>query len=89
MNWPNIYLRGLLFGMLLAGIVAGAGWMWVRRLSLPEKMGVRLKVPLITQNVGLISCLVLVGFTLALALPARHDTPYYHMIDEADYEAFV
>ena len=84
-----VYLRGLLFGMLLAGIVAGAGWMWVRRLSLPEKIGVRLRVPLITQNVGLILCLVLVGFTLAIALPARQDTPYYHMIDEADYEAFV
>ena len=85
-----IYVRGLLFAMLMMGIIAGAGLMEVRRFRLPEKISLRLKVPLvITQNVGLILCLVLIGFTLATAIPSRLDEPYYHMIDHADYEAFV
>jgi len=45
--------------------------------------------PIITQNVGRFLCLVLIGITLAITIPDRLDTPYYHMIDEEDYQAFV
>jgi len=31
----------------------------------------------------------LTGLTLAIGIPARQDTYYYHMIDKEDYEAFV
>ena len=61
----------------------------MRRLRLPEKISIQLKAPLITQNMGRIFCLALIGFTLAIAIPAREDTPCYHMIDSQDYEAFV
>jgi len=84
-----MYLRGLVFMMLMMSIVAGAGLMGIRRLRIPEKISRRLRVPLITQNVGLILCLVLIGFTLSIAIPSRQATGYYHMIDKADYEAFV
>jgi hypothetical protein len=86
---PIMYERGLMYMMLMVSIVAGAGLMGVKKLELPEKIGIRLRVPLITQNVGKFLCLVLIGLTLAIGIPDRQDTPYYHMIDRQDYEAFV
>ncbi len=38
---------------------------------------------------GNIPCLVLVGLTLAMAIPVRQNIPYYHMLNEEDYQAFV
>ncbi len=84
-----IYLRGLLYLMLMMSIIAGAGMMWVKNLGLPEKLISRLKVPFITQNVGNILCLALIIVTLLLCVPARQKIPYYHMIDDQDYEAFI
>ena len=70
--------------------MAGAGLAGVENLSLPTGLTARLKVPsIITQNLGKFLCLVLVGVILALGIPDRQETPYYHMIDEADYQAFV
>jgi hypothetical protein len=37
---------------------------------------------------GPIAAMVLVAATLAVALPTRLSTPYYHMIDREDYRAF-
>ena len=34
-------------------------------------------------------CLALIGLTLAITIPDRQDTPYYHLIDREDYQAFV
>ncbi len=62
--------------------------MGVREIKLPEKIIRQLKAPLITQKVGVFICLALIGLTLATTIPARLNTPYYHMIDEQDYEAF-
>ena len=84
-----MYERGLMYMMLMVSIVAGAGLMGVKNLRLPEKISNRLRVPLITQNVGKFLCLVLIGLTLAIAIPDRRETPYYHMIDREDYQAFV
>ena len=38
---------------------------------------------------GNILCLALIGLTLATCIPLHHNIPYYHMIDEEDYQAFV
>ena len=84
-----MYERGLTFMMLMISIVAGAGLMAVKNLRLPARFSSWLKVPLITQNVGKFLCLVLIGIILAISIPDRLDTPYYHMIDSEDYQAFT
>lgn len=84
-----VYERGLMYMMLVVGIVAGAGLAGVKDLSLPSWLTARLKVPLITQHAGKFLCLVLIGLTLAIGIPDRQDAAYYHMIDEEDYQAFV
>ncbi|MFC2067357.1 hypothetical protein ACFLUO_10010 [Chloroflexota bacterium] len=85
-----MYYRGLLYMMLVASIVAGAGLMVVKNFRLPVRLTTWLKVsPIITQNVGNILCLILIGLTLYLVIPARQNISYYHMIDKEDYEAFV
>jgi len=70
-----MYTRGLMYMMLMASIVAGAGLMWVKNLKPPA--------------LGYILCLVLIGLTLAMCIPARQSTHYYYMIDKQDYEAFI
>ncbi|MFC1958257.1 hypothetical protein ACFLVQ_01655 [Chloroflexota bacterium] len=84
-----LYTRSLMYMMLMVSIVAGAGLMWVRKLSLPEKLGAWIKAPFITRNMGNFLCIVLVVVILAITIPDRLDTPYYYMIDNEDYEAFV
>jgi hypothetical protein len=84
-----MYERGLTYMMLVAGIIAGAGLMAIKNLSLPERLGEWLRMPFVTRNAGRFVCLVLIGVTLALAIPARLETPYYHMIDEEDFQAFT
>ncbi len=84
-----MYYRGLMYMMLMMSIVAGAGLMAVKNLKLPEGFTARLKVPLVMRNVGYILCLILIGLTLYIAIPARQNIPYYHMIDREDYEAFI
>ena len=86
---PDMYYRGLMYMMLMLGIVAGAGLMGVRNLRLPARLVTWLRAPLIKENLGYILCLALIGLTLAIAIPAHQKTPYYHMIDEQDYQAFV
>lgn len=82
-----IYFRGLTYVMLLMSIVAGAGLTGVR--NLPERLTSWLQIPLIIKNAGNILCLALIALMLAITIPARLDTLYYHMIDKEDYEAFV
>jgi len=83
-----LYTRGLIYMMLMLGIIAGAGLMGVRTFSLPSKLTLWLR-PLLSRNMGNILCLVLIGVTLAIYIPNRQEIPYYHMIDEEDYQAFV
>ncbi|MBI4303755.1 MAG: hypothetical protein HY665_05410 [Chloroflexi bacterium] len=83
-----MYERGLLYLMLMLSILAGAGLAAVRKFQLPD--GLSRKLPSVLPRVISVTlCLVLVGVTLAIAIPHRQKTPYYHMIDQADYEAFV
>lgn len=84
----TLYERGLMYMMLMIGIVAGAGLMGVRKLRLPERINRLVIPPLFTQNVGRVLCLALIGVTLAIAIPNRLDTPYYHMINDREYEDF-
>ncbi|MBA7674032.1 hypothetical protein ES703_82239 [subsurface metagenome] len=87
---PIVYYRGLMLMMLMLGIVAGTGLMWVKELRLPQKLGTQLKVPrLVRENIGRVLCLALVVVALFLAIPSRQGISYYHMIDEQDYEAFT
>ncbi len=86
---PIMYERGLMYMMLMVSIVAGAGLAGVKNLRPPARLSAWLKVPLVSQNVGRFLCLVLIGITLTISIPDRLDTPYYYMIDEEDYQAFV
>jgi hypothetical protein len=85
---PIMYERGLMYMMLMAGVVAGAGLAGVRTLKLPDRFNTWLKVPFVTQNVGRFLYLALIITILVVVLPIRLGTPYYHMIDEKDYQAF-
>ncbi len=85
----QVYYRGLLYMMLMMSIIAGAGLMWVRNLRLPDRFAASLKMPLITKNIGNILCLAIIAVTLVMSIPQRLDTPYYRMIDDLDYNAFV
>ncbi|MFC1962379.1 hypothetical protein ACFLWB_00015 [Chloroflexota bacterium] len=84
-----MYLRGLPFMMLMTGLVASAGLMGIRRLEPLTMLGIKIKAPLIAQIVGISLSLALVGFTLSIAIPNRQSRPYYHMIEQEDYEAFI
>ncbi len=87
---PIMYERGLMYMILMLGVVAGYGLMWLKNLSLPEQVNVRLKIPLIiTRNPGKFLCLIFLVATLAISIPAHLHTPYYHMIDQEDYQAFL
>jgi len=85
----GLYARGLVPTMMLMSIVAGAGLMWVKNIRLPANVLARLKMPRITQNAGYVLCPLLIGLTLYIAIPARQNTVYYYMIDDADYQAFA
>ena len=84
-----MYERGLMFMMLMVGIVAGVGLMAVKNLRLPEGLTSKVGGSAVTRYLGWFFCLVLVGLTLFISIPDRQDIPYYHMIDEEDYQAFV
>lgn len=69
-----LYLRGLHTALLLMGIIAGAGLLWVRSIKPPA---------------GSLLCAAVVVAVLAMAVPSRTAIPYYHMIDDEDYRAFT
>ena len=85
----SMYQRGLVYVMLLMSIVAGAGLMGVKNFMLPTGLSTRLRVPLITNNIGNVLCLALIILTLIVCIPERQIPRYYHMINEEDYQAFV
>jgi len=80
-----MYLRGMLYMLLMMSIIGGAGLRGIRTLRLPR----RLAAPFVTQNIGKWLCCALVVTILVVAIPARENTRFYHMIDEHDYRAFV
>lgn len=84
-----MYERGLMFMMLMVGIIAGAGLMAVKNLRLPEWLTSRAGISSATRYLGWFFCLVLVGVTLFVSIPDRQDISYYHMINEEEYWEFV
>ncbi len=84
-----MYERGLMFMMLMMGIVAGAGLATVKNFRLPEGLVSKARVFAVTRYLGWFLCLVLVGITLFIAIPDRQGELYYHIIDDEEYEVFV
>ena len=84
-----VYERGLTFMMLMVGIIAGAGLMALKNLRLPDMLGFQVGGIKVTRYFGWLGCLVLVGITLYTAIPARQQIPYYYMINDEEYQAFV
>jgi hypothetical protein len=82
-----VYVRGLLFALLMIGIVAGAGLMAVKDLKLNARTA-GFSVPRPLRHLGYPVCLVVIVVTLVIAIPARQNTAYYQMIDQKDYQAF-
>jgi hypothetical protein len=86
----TMYFRGLHYMMLMMSIIAGAGLMLVRKVRIPAGIAERLKLPVVlTDNIGNLICVVLIGLTLYVAIPNRQHTAYYRMINETDYQEFV
>ena len=85
----HMYSRGLIYMMLIMGIVAGAGITGVQNLKLPSMISTRPKGPLVTKMLGIILCLAFIGLTFTISLPQRQKPLYYHMITQEDYHAFV
>jgi len=83
-----LYQRGLTYMMLMLSIIAGAGLAWVRTIRWPSKFPGGPK-SFLARNVGNVLCLILIAVTLAVGIPDRQETRYYHMIDSEDYQAFV
>jgi hypothetical protein len=84
-----MYNRGFQYICLMMSIIAGAGLMGIKDFKLPALFIRWIKSPLIMNNVGRVLCVVVIGVMLYLAIPARQQTYYYHMIDDTDYKAFV
>lgn len=87
---PVFYERGLMFLMLMVGIIAGAGLAGMKDFQLAPNSLSRIKAPpLVARYAGKVLALALVAVTLVVVIPDRQDTGYYQMIDTTDYRAFV
>ncbi len=84
----QLYLRGLLYLMLMAGIIAGAGLNKIRKMDFSAALRL-VNSPSFRKIIGAILCIVIICLTLATTIPNRINTPYYHMIDDEDYSAFI
>jgi len=85
---PNLYERGLTLMLLMLGIIAGAGLQWIRKIRLSTRYTGEHRA-FAPANLGNIFCIFLVGLILAVSIPSRLNTSYYHMIDDEDYQSFV
>ncbi|MFH1031674.1 MAG: hypothetical protein V1767_03815 [Chloroflexota bacterium] len=83
-----MYERGLMYTVLMIGIVAGAGLAGIKNLRLFTST-TEPRANLTTQIIGGFLCLAAVTGTLVVTIPDRLNIAYYHMIDEQDYRAFT
>jgi len=86
---PLLYVRGLLYGMLMMSIVAGAGLMAVQKMRLDFNILKGLETTWIGNNLGKFLSIAIILGILIIAIPERMNTPYYHIIDKTDYQAFA
>ena len=84
-----LYLRGMLFMMMMMSIVAGAGLAILWRLDIPLLTDLKIRRPGIVGATGIFLGLIFIGATLAVAIPDRQAIPYYYMIDSVDYDSFI
>lgn len=85
---PILYERGLLYLMLILSLIGGRGLMWITKFHLRKKFNNLFKSYLIS-NVGNVLRLVFIILILVMVIPNHLNTPYYHVIDDDDYQAFV
>jgi hypothetical protein len=84
-----MYERGLMFMMLMIGVLAGAGLMAVRTPRWPAWLQPGERAATWLRYLGWTATAGLVAATLLIGIPARSSLPYYHMIETADYQDFV
>lgn len=84
-----MFYRGFMYTLALMGIVAGAGLMWFRNLTLPPKFRQWRVLAWLKNYPAMTLLLVCLALVLVTTIPNRLNTTYYYMIDEQDYEAFV
>ncbi len=84
-----LYARGLMFMMMMVAVVGGAGLATFRKLDAPFLSSFREGKPVLARATGVLLLLAVSAATLAVALPQRLNTPYYHMIDHQEYQDFV
>jgi hypothetical protein len=74
--------------MLILSIIAGAGLAQLNRIKLPIQ-ATNIFLTLIARYLVTILCLFIIGLLLAINIPIRQRTNYYHMINNEDYRAFT
>jgi hypothetical protein len=84
-----MYERGLMFMMLMTGVLAGAGLMAVRTLRSPAWLHLPERDAPARRYLGWGAAAALIATTLVIAIPARGSLPYYHMIGSTEYADFV
>ncbi len=84
-----MYERGLMFMMLMIGVLAGAGLMVIRTFRWPSWLWPGERAVAAARYIGWTAAVALVVAMLFVGIPARSNLPYYHMIDQTDYQDFV
>jgi PKD repeat protein len=87
---PIIYERTFLYLFILVTLIAGVGLSELRRtIENIAKKNIFKKFKQLSKNSGSILAIAVCGSLLVTAIPTHMEIPYYQMIDEKDYEAFV
>jgi hypothetical protein len=84
-----LYERGLMVMMLMMGICGGAGLAVLKNIKLPGNIFKKIKERLTFLQPGYLVVLALIIVILFIAVPVRQSAPYYHVINEAEYEDFM
>ena len=83
-----LFERGLTDMLLILSIIAGAGLLWIKTIKLPSRSKSKY-MSFLSRNLGNVLCPCLIVIILAVSIPSRLNTSYYHLIDQEDYNAFT
>ena len=87
---PIIYERTFLYLFLLVTLVAGVGLSELRKtVEIIAKKNTFKKFKQLSKNSGYILTIAVCGSLLLITVPVHAELPYYQLIDEKDYEAFI